>query len=260
MIFLSHNSKDKPIVEPIAVKLASVYGQEKVFYDSWSIQPGDGIIDRMNDGLAKCQFFFYFVSCNSLTSSMVKMEWQNALIKAAQNMIRFVPVRLDSSSLPAIMLQTLYIDLFSYGLDIAFRQMVDVINGVNTFHEAFNNFSNLVAYKYIENEKLIIECRALHYLEPISMFSLMTYDDVDRICQSIRNEAFYTSGKHKDVPINVGAKANFITVGVSHGTLPGFPFIVELTSNELVSFDIVSVLHQVSSERFSPIPFFQTRP
>lgn len=43
MIFLSHNSKDKRIVEPFANKLAEVFGREKVFYDSWSIQPGDGI-------------------------------------------------------------------------------------------------------------------------------------------------------------------------------------------------------------------------
>jgi hypothetical protein len=37
MIFISHTSLDKPLIEPIAIKLASIYGQEKVFYDSWSI-------------------------------------------------------------------------------------------------------------------------------------------------------------------------------------------------------------------------------
>lgn len=77
MIFISHNKKDKPVVEPIAIKLAEIFGQDNIFYDSWSIQPGDGIIDKMNEGLSKCKFFFYFVSANSLNSSMVKMEWQN---------------------------------------------------------------------------------------------------------------------------------------------------------------------------------------
>ena len=55
MIFLSHNSKDKIIVEPIAIKLREVFGQDNVFYDSWSIQPGDGIIDKMNEGLVVCK-------------------------------------------------------------------------------------------------------------------------------------------------------------------------------------------------------------
>lgn len=59
MIFISHYSKDKPIVEQLAVRLSDVYGQENVFYDSWSIQPGEGIIDKMNQGLQKCKFFFF---------------------------------------------------------------------------------------------------------------------------------------------------------------------------------------------------------
>ncbi|NMB49512.1 MAG: TIR domain-containing protein [Bacteroidales bacterium] len=68
MIFHSHNFKD-----------GDIFGQENVFYDSWSIQPGDGIIDKMNDGLTQCKLFFFFVSNNSLNSEMVKLEWQNAL-------------------------------------------------------------------------------------------------------------------------------------------------------------------------------------
>ena len=48
MIFLSHNHKDKVLVEQVAVRLKDIFGQDKVFYDSWSIQPGDGIIDKMN--------------------------------------------------------------------------------------------------------------------------------------------------------------------------------------------------------------------
>ena len=73
-IFISHNYNDKQIIEPIAIKLGTIYGRENVFYDSWSIQPGDGIIDRMNSGLFECDFFFFFVSKNSLQSEMVKLE------------------------------------------------------------------------------------------------------------------------------------------------------------------------------------------
>ena len=56
MIFISHNYKDKAIVESIAMRLSSIFGQEKVFYDSWSIQPGDGIIDKMNEGFVSFPF------------------------------------------------------------------------------------------------------------------------------------------------------------------------------------------------------------
>ena len=133
MIFISHTYKDKPIVEPIAQRLAEVYGMDKVFYDSWSIQPGDGIIDRMNTGLAECKFFFFFVSKNSLQSNMVKLEWQNAIIKATNAEAKIIPVKIDDCLMPTILLQTLYIDVFGRGLEDAIRQMIDVINGRNTY-------------------------------------------------------------------------------------------------------------------------------
>ena len=45
-IFISHNYKDKPIIEPVAIKLGEIYGRENVFYDSWTIQPGDEMCIR----------------------------------------------------------------------------------------------------------------------------------------------------------------------------------------------------------------------
>ncbi|MFZ1236854.1 MAG: toll/interleukin-1 receptor domain-containing protein [Prevotella sp.] len=84
MIFISHNSKDKPIVEPIAIRLKEYFGQKNVLYDSWSIKPGEGIVNMMNEGLQNCKYFFFFVSENSLESYMVKLEWQNAIMRASK--------------------------------------------------------------------------------------------------------------------------------------------------------------------------------
>ena len=50
MIFLSHTHDDKPVVEPVALQLRKIFCEKKVFYDPWSIQPGDGFIEKMNDG------------------------------------------------------------------------------------------------------------------------------------------------------------------------------------------------------------------
>ena len=90
MIFISHNYNDKPVVEQIALRLREVFGQDKVFYDSWSIQPGDGIIDKMNEGIGDCELFLFCVSKNSLQSKMVSLEWQNALIKATKGQTKII--------------------------------------------------------------------------------------------------------------------------------------------------------------------------
>lgn len=67
-----------------------------MFYDSWSIRPGDGIIDQMNKGLEAFEFVFFFVSAKSLASGMAKLEWQNAPYSAPKGKTRIVPVRVDA--------------------------------------------------------------------------------------------------------------------------------------------------------------------
>ena len=257
MIFLSHNYNDKPIVEQIAIRLKAVYGQDNVFYDSWSIQPGDGIIDKMEEGLSNCKFFFYFVSQYSLKSKMVKLEWQNAFFKAAQNTIKFVPIRMDASIMPSLLMQSLYIDLYSNGLDVAVRQMIDVINGTNTYRNTTSQFSNLVAYKYMEGDKMIIECRALHYLEPVSYFAFCTQANIKDLNVNLRNESMCLTNEMNGATLQNGHKTNIIFRSIERGTLPDFPFVVENSSKTGTVFDIEAVLHKSSHEMYSPIPLLK---
>jgi hypothetical protein len=70
MIFLSHTHADKPVVEPVALQLSEIFGMQNVFYDSWSIQPGDGIIDKMNEGLTAPDFVFF-----SCLRRVLKATW-----------------------------------------------------------------------------------------------------------------------------------------------------------------------------------------
>ena len=172
MIFLSHNSKDKVIVEPFANKLAEVFGRDKVFYDSWSIQPGDGIIDRMESGLTEAKYFFFFVSENSLQSGMVKLEWQNAIMKATNGKVKFIPIRLDKSVMPTLLTQTLYLDVYQNGFDIVLRQMIDVINGVNTYRSTAETYENIKVKVKLNEKEAEILFYAETYMEPISRYGI----------------------------------------------------------------------------------------
>ncbi len=252
MIFLSHNFKDKPIVEQIAIKLKNVYGQQNVFYDSWSIQPGDGIIDKMNEGLTNCKFFFFFISQNSLSSEMVKLEWQNALVKAAQRAVRFIPIRMDKAELPFLLTQSLYIDLYSQGLEAATRQIIDVVQGTNTFNNPNGEFHNLVAIKKIESGKIVIECKARFYMEPISSFAFATHNNINDITYNVRNENMNESGKQENIRFENGQIANIIFISVLHATTPDIPLVVEFSSKS--QLDIFAVLHKKTHQLYKPIP------
>lgn len=252
MIFISHNSKDKPIVEPIAARLAEMYGYANVFYDSWAIRPGDGIIDKMNEGLEKCEFFFFFVSHNSLTSEMVKMEWQNALMKKTKTGIRFIPIRVDNSVLPAIISQMLYLDLFTYGPETITRQMIDVING-NAI-KPVNKESNLVVYReFLENGmRERYTCSAKFYYEPITFFAVITlYKEEEIKDQKCPYEGMYVGGFNKSFPL---PNLNAIAFSLGRGITPSLPFVFEVAVKEK-KYDMIGIyiVHKQGEHEYVPV-------
>ena len=254
MIFLSHNHKDKIIVEQIAVKLCEIFGQDKVFYDSWSIQPGDGIIDKMNDALKCCRFFLFFVSKNSLQSNMVKLEWQNAIYKTTREDIKLIPIKIDDCFMPPILTQNLYIDLYNNGIDITLRQIVDVISGKNTFQTNIQEFFNLKAYAFFREKSVTIECRAEHYLEPISAFLILVNNNESDISFKLISDSMYFGGFKNNLEFGSGIVYNAQFISVSRPTCPGFPFTVEIVPKAAIEVNLAGVMHEVKRNEFKKIP------
>ena len=254
MIFLSHNYQDKPIVEQLAVRLKDTFGQENVFYDSWSIQPGDGLIEKMNEGLEKCRYFFFFVSKNSLASNMVKMEWQNAVMKAARDDVKIIPIRLDSSIMPAILLQTLYLDLFSYGLETTLRQVVDIIEENNTFRSAHTQSSSLTAISKKNEKNIDIIITANHYMEPKSHFIILLNNSQGDVNVAPKQGGMSMGNFYPNMKLVNGIGGNGWYIGISEPTVPGFPF--ELTINSLndTPINLLVILHETSQNQFNGIP------
>jgi len=171
LIFLSHNHHDKDVVGPIAVHLSTRYGKDDVFYDSWTMRPGDSVIGKMSEGLSRCKFFFYFISENSLKSEMVNLEWQPALFKAAKEGIKFVPIKVDDSNQPAILIDKFYINMYEDGMDTTITRIVDVIENRDSsiYNATFNNITSkieketestylvtVLAKKFIERDAVIL--------------------------------------------------------------------------------------------------------
>jgi TIR domain len=260
MIFVSHNHKDKVIVEQFAVRLRDTFGQNNVFYDSWSIQPGDGVIDKMSDALAKCKLFLFFVSKNSLQSKMVELEWQNAIIKATKGQTRIVPVKLNDCMMPAVLLQTLYIDLFSNGLEIALRQIVDIASGKNTFAPEASNFSNLRAYIYEDAGFTLVEIRAIHYMEPVSSYLVLVKNSENEINFSLAHASMFNGGFNKDIKLDNGLVCNAQLMQTDRATVPGHPFVIKAQPKDGTTVNIIGVLHQKQQNQWVGIPLSTTRP
>lgn len=258
MIFISYTKKDNVIVDGIVQKLAAVFGQENIFYDQWSIQSGDGIIDKMNEGLRNCRFFFFFVSKHSLISNMVKLEWQNAIYKATNENVKIIPVKLDDYMMPDILLQTLYIDIFGQGLENGLRQMIDVIEGRNTYRMDINKtYQNIRGYIKEERKEITIEFRAETYLEPISRYLILLENNEEEIKIDCISDSMYRSGFAKDMKLNNGLKSNGLYTSVDRGTTPGFPFIVKLTQKTDQPIKINGSMRAVGQNKYQTIPLIK---
>lgn len=253
-IFISHNSNDKPVVEPIAMKLADVFGQEEVFYDSWSIKPGEGIINKMNQGLEKCRFVFYFVSKNSLSSFMVNMEWQNALMKVSNGLVRLFPIRMDNSEMPAILTQNLYLDLYANGLDITTRQMIDLVQGNDTFHPKYTQVKNLTAKFLTKNERqVVIQLDAQYFMDPIPHFAFVTPNKEDEINYSCKDVSMYRNGFTTDAFTANGLNFNAVFIGFPEALTPGFPQRVEFNATKEKPLVILGVMHEEKRNQWKQI-------
>ena len=247
MIFLSHNWKDKDVIEPIAVRLKEVYGEENIFYDSWSIKPGENIIGKMNEGIEKCKYFFFFISNNSLNSSMVNLEWQSVLFKSAKEGIKFIPIKIDNCYPPQILISTVYIDMYSYGIENTLRDMFDIINETDSksYNKVFNNL--ICKVKKIENYKFEISIEAIKLIEQNSGFAFSFTNPLDDIEINVTSDMMTQNSEGTIQSSNI--KCSRITRVLT----PEFPYqaIIYSKSNSEISNFIV--WHQVSKDRIVPI-------
>lgn len=253
MIFLSHNSSDKRIVEPFANRLAEVFGRENIFYDSWSIQPGDGIIDQMEHGLTDAKYFFFFVSANSLQSNMVKLEWQNALVKASNGNIKFVPIRLDKSEMPTLLTQTLYLDIYTNGFEIVLRQMIDVINGVNTYKGTSRTYENIKAHVKLNETEAEILIYAETYMEPISKYGIVIANEESDITWSCETDNMLMMGFNENVLQKNNVSYNAVAFSLYRATTPDFPVRIKMSSKTKLNFG--GVMRAYKEDQYNYIPY-----
>lgn len=255
-IFLSHNHADKPVVEAVAIKLAQIFGEDQVFYDSWSIKPGDGIIDRMNKGLEAPDVVFFFVTQKSLASEMVSLEWQSAIYAATKGKTRIVPIRLDSSNMPAVLSQTLYIDMHSIGLESATAQIVSVAQGNSSFTPIHQGFSNLkFDAKYRQGGELLVTVTASHMLEPNARFAVIVSNPKEEITFSVPSAEAYVSDFVPDKKFSDGTTCNAVVLKPMDFALkPGFPVRLSVKPTGQAKIDFRGLLHQVGEDEWRGVP------
>lgn len=109
-VLLSHNSRDKPKVRPLAEALRDA--GLRVWFDEWNIGPGDDIFAAVEHGLQHTRVLVLCMTPAAFGSDWVQLERGTALFRDPMNrQRRFIPALLEDCSVPDVLRRYLYVDL-----------------------------------------------------------------------------------------------------------------------------------------------------
>ena len=160
-LFLSHTSKDKPIVRRIGDDLESL--GLKIWLDEKQIIAGDSITDKLADGLSKYDVFLIFISKKSVKAPWVKEELRVALNKRVKTdgKLKIIPILLEECEIPIFLEDYVYVDfsdLSKYQDAISFLSDSIIFNDLLfsqyvNFHPGYGLVEELKIYAEIAGSK-----------------------------------------------------------------------------------------------------------
>jgi hypothetical protein len=129
-VFLSHSSKDKLFVDRIFDSLQK--SEIKAWYDKYEMIPGDSILDKINEGLSKCNIGILILSKNFFNASTgwTKKElnyYLNKRINTGTDNFVILNIDLEMDELPPLLQEYLYIDMKNLGEEEAIKKIVETL-------------------------------------------------------------------------------------------------------------------------------------
>ena len=108
-VFLSHSSKDKPVVRELAERLRQ--DGLRVWFDEWEIGFGDSIPSKIDEGLTNSRILIFCMSAHAFGSDWATLEHQAVRFRDPLNRARrFIPLRLDDATVNGSLEQFKYVD------------------------------------------------------------------------------------------------------------------------------------------------------
>ena len=252
MIFISHQHSDKDFVGDIAQTLKDTFGEEKVFFDDWSIKPGENIVTKMDSGLKNCKYFLFFITHNSLKSEMVNLEWTSALMARSEKEIKFIPIRSEDVNVPTVISAIKYLDLYSDGIE-TIKTLILVIIQEQETNKRYPTYQDLQAYILRESEnELKFFILAKKFFEPNGKFVLSTTLD-DTQADFSRKNGLQKKSFNPNASSRHGVPENVFFLEIPEGIKKGFKEELIFTKKVIQNLDI-ALFHMKSLEVFEVIP------
>ncbi|WAC11764.1 toll/interleukin-1 receptor domain-containing protein [Dyadobacter pollutisoli] len=124
-VFISYSSKDHEFADRLA--LALVAKRIKVWLDKWEMQPGDSLLDKIQNGLTDSSYLLVVLSKNSVESEWCKKELNSGLMREIEERkVHIIPIIIDDCKVPVFLREKVYADFrkeFKDGFDELIRPL-----------------------------------------------------------------------------------------------------------------------------------------
>lgn len=133
-IFISYNYQDKDFAHSLARNL--VTARHSIWIDTWEINAGDSLIDKIQNALGGGDAILVILSQNSVASEWCKKELNTGLVRELEEKkVLLIPCVIDDCSIPLFLKEKLYVD-FRIDPDNAFdlldRSLSSISNPVQS--------------------------------------------------------------------------------------------------------------------------------
>jgi hypothetical protein len=123
-VFLSHSSKDKAIVRPLAERLRA--DGLRVWFDEWDLKPGDNIPSKIEEGLEHSRVLVLCMSAHAFGSDWAQLESGTFRFRDPLNKERrFIPLRLDDAPIKGSLAQFSYINWQPKGRKREYTKLIE---------------------------------------------------------------------------------------------------------------------------------------
>ena len=139
-VFLSHSSKDKPVVRELAARLKK--DGIRVWLDEEQIKPGDSIPAKIEEGLEHSRVLVLCMSANAFGSDWAQLEAGTFRFRDPLNKERrFIPLRLDGTPIKGSLAQFLYINWRATDCEQEYEKLLQACRNPASWPQASNSKS-----------------------------------------------------------------------------------------------------------------------
>ncbi len=121
-VFISYSTKDSKFVTELSAEL--IKNRINIWLDKWEMQPGDSLIDKIQDGLTDSSFLLVVLSENSVQSEWCKKELSSGLMREIkEKKVVVIPILLDDCDVPVFLQEKVYAD-FRDKFETGFQELI----------------------------------------------------------------------------------------------------------------------------------------